>query len=98
MIDIPNSFLHTHRTSAALLLVAFLAGSGYLQVRVFPDSPMMAGSSWFLGLMPLFRVVGASSIGAMGVLFVASWIGLGVTAMVRFLRRRTTQRDPNQVG
>jgi hypothetical protein len=91
MIEALNSFLHTHATSAALFLVAALAGIGYLETRLFPEAPMMAGTTWTLGLLILcVALSGLPVAGGLGVLFIVVWIGLGIAGMVRFFRSRKT--------
>lgn len=91
MTETLNSFLHAHTTSAAMLLVAVLAGIGYLETRLFPESPMMAGTSWFLGLLILcLALSGIPVSGGVGALFILVWIGLGVAGMARFFRKRRT--------
>lgn len=91
MTETVNSFLHVHATSAAMLLVAVLAGIGYLETRLFREAPIMAATSWTLGLLILcFALSGLPVSGGLGVLFIMVWIGLGITGMVRFFQRRRT--------
>jgi hypothetical protein len=94
MIGTASSFVHAHGTSAALLLVAVLAGIGYLETRLFPEAPMMAGTTWTLGLIILcLALSGLPVSGGLGVLFIVVWIGLGIAGIVQFFkRRRTTER------
>jgi len=67
MIAAFNSFLHTHATSASVFLIATLAGIGYLETRLFPEAPMMAGTTWTLGLLILMScVVGTRRIWGVG--------------------------------
>lgn len=97
MIYTVNSFLHTHPTSVAMLLVVVLAGFGYLETRLFPEAPVMAATSWTLGLLILcFALSGLPVSGGLGVLFIVVWIGLGITGMVRFFRRKTTSRTARE--
>lgn len=89
MVQTASSFLNTHATSAALLLVAFLAGIGYLETRLFPEAPMMAGTTWTLGLLILcLALSGLPVSGGLGVLFIVVWLALGIAGMVHFFRRR----------
>jgi hypothetical protein len=91
MIEPLNSFLHIHAKSAALFLVAALAGIGYLETRLFPAVPMVAGTTWTLGLLILcLALSGLPVSGGLGVLFIVVWIGLGIVGMARFFRRRRT--------
>jgi hypothetical protein len=90
-----SSFFHTHTKSATMLLVAFLAAFGYLETRVFRDEPMMARTTWFTGLLILcLALSGLPVSGWFGVLFVATWMVLGVAGMVRFFSRRATSDEP----
>ena len=90
LTDTASSFFHAHATSAALLLVGVLAGIGYLETRLFPEAPMMAGTTWTLGLIILcFALSGLPVSGWLGVLFVFLWIGLGIAGMVRFFKKRS---------
>lgn len=87
MTETVNSFSHAHATSAAMLLVAFLAGIGYLETRLFPKARMMAGSTWAVGLLILcFALSGLPISGGLGALFIVVWIGLGIAGMVWFFR------------
>ena len=91
MTETISSFFHTHATSAAMLLVAILAGIGYLENRLFPEAPIMAGTTWILGLLILcLALSGLPVSGWLGALFVVIWIGLGIAGMVRFFRGRMT--------
>ncbi len=91
MTETVSLFLHTHATSAATFLVAFLAGIGYLETRLFPEAPIMAGTTWTLGLLILcLALSGLPLSGGLGVLFIVAWIGLGIAGMVWFFRRRMT--------
>jgi hypothetical protein len=91
MIEALNSFLHTHATSASVFLIATLMGLGYLETRLFPEAPMMAGTTWTLGLLILcLALSGLPVSGGLGVLFIVIWIGLGIAGFVRFFRRRRT--------
>ena len=91
MTETVSSFLHTHATSAAMLLVVFLAGIGYLETRLFPEAPIMAGTTWTLGLLILcLALSGLPVSGGLGVLFVVVWVGLGIAGIVWFFRRRMT--------
>jgi hypothetical protein len=92
MTETFNSFLHMHTTSAAMLLVAVLAGIGYLETRLFPEAPMMAGTTWTLGLLILcLALSGLPASGGLGTLFMVVWIGFGIAGMVRFFRRRRSR-------
>jgi hypothetical protein len=89
MTETVSLFLHTHATSAGMLLVAFLAGIGYLETRLFPEAPGMAGTTWTLGLLILcLALSGLPVSGGLGALFIVVWIGLGIAGMVWFFRRR----------
>ena len=91
MTETVSPLLHTHATLAAMILVAALAGIGYLETRLFPEAPMMAGTTWALGLLILcLALSGLPVSGGSGVLFIVIWIALGVAGMVRFFRKRTT--------
>ena len=97
MIETTSSFLHTHATSAAMLLLAALAGIGYLETRLFPKTPMMAGTTWTLGLLILcLALSGLPLSGGLGILFIVVWVGLGIAGMVRFFRRRVGSRVPRR--
>ena len=74
MTETLSSLLHAHATSAAMLLVALLAGIGYLETRLFPEARMMAGSTWAVGLLILcLALSGLPVSGVMGALFVVVW-------------------------
>jgi hypothetical protein len=74
-----------------MLLVAVLAGIGYLETRLFPEARMMAGSTWSVGLLILCLVLSGLPVsGGMGALFIVVWIGLGIAGIVWFFRRRMT--------
>ena len=91
MTETVSSFLHTHATSAGMLLVATLAGIGYLETRLFPEAPGMAGTTWTLGLLILcLALSGLPVSGVMSVLLIVVWIGLGIAGIARFLRKRMT--------
>jgi hypothetical protein len=90
MTETLSSFFRANPTLAALLLLAFLGGSGYLQLRVFPKAPMMAGTSWFMGLLILVGSLSELSMsGWAGVLFIVVWLGLGIAGMTWFFRKRS---------
>jgi hypothetical protein len=92
MIEALNSFLHTHAISASVFIIATLAGIGYLETRLFPEAPMMAGTTWTLGLLIFcLALSGLPVSGGLGVLFIVIWIGLGIAGLVRFFRRRRTK-------
>jgi hypothetical protein len=89
MTETISSFFHTHATSAVGLLVAVLAGIGYLETRLFPETPMMAGTTWTLGLLILcLALSGLPLSGGLGILFIMVWIGLGIAGIIRFFKRR----------
>jgi len=91
MTETASSFLHTHATVAAMLLVAVLAGISYLETRLFPEAPMMAGTTWTLGLLILcLALSGLPVSGALGGIFIVVWIGLGIAGIVQFFQRRRT--------
>ncbi|HTS05056.1 MAG TPA: hypothetical protein VMP68_05690 [Candidatus Eisenbacteria bacterium] len=91
MTETTSSFLHAHATSSALILVAVLAGIGFLETRLFPEAPMMAGTTWTLGLLILcLALSGLPVSGGLGVLFIVVWVALGIAGMVRFFRRKRT--------
>jgi hypothetical protein len=95
MTETVGSFFHTHPKSATMLLIAVLAVIGYVETRVFREEPVMAGTTWFTGLLILcLTLSGLPQSGWFGVLFVAIWIGLGIAGMVRFFRRRTAIGEP----
>jgi hypothetical protein len=84
-----GSFFRAHATPAVGLLVAVLAGIGYLEIRLFPETPMMAGTTWTLGLLILcFALSGLPVSGGLGILFIVVWIGLGIAGMVEFFKRK----------
>ena len=91
MTETVGSFFHTHATSAAMLLVVFLAGIGYLETRLFPEAQSMAGTTWTLGLLIICLALSGLPVpGGLGVLLVVVWIGLGIAGIVWFFRRRMT--------
>jgi hypothetical protein len=95
MTETVSSFFHTHTQSATMLLVAVLAAIGYLETRVFRDQPMIAGTTWFTGLLILcLALSGLPVSGRLGVLFVATWMVLGVAGMVRLFSRRAASGEP----
>lgn len=86
------TFFRENPTLTAMFLVVILAGSGYLELRVFPEAPMLAGTSWFMGLLILCAALsGLPMSGWAGSLFVVVWVGLGMAGMFRFLNRRTSR-------
>jgi hypothetical protein len=91
MTDTLLAFFHANPTLTAMLLVVILGGSGYLELRVFPEAPMLAGTSWLMGLLILCAALsGLPMSGWSGALFVAVWVGLGITGMLRFFKGRTS--------
>ena len=89
MIGALSSFFHANPTVTALLLVAVLGGSGYLELRIFPKAPMLAGTSWFMGLLILcLALSGLPMSGWAGVFFVVVWFALGIVGMIWFFVRR----------
>jgi hypothetical protein len=91
IIETATSFLNTHARSAALFLCAFLAGIGYLEIRLFPEAPMMAGTTWTLGLLIICLALSGLPIsGGLGVLFIAVWLALGTAGIVYFFKKRKT--------
>lgn len=90
MAEALSSFVHANPTLSGLLVVTVLAGSGYLELRIFPNAPMLAGTSWFMGLLIILASLSALPIsGWAGILFIVVWLGLGVGGMVWFLGRTT---------
>ena len=67
MIEALNSFLHTHATSTSVFLIATLVAIGYLETRLFPEAPMMAGTTWTLGLLTLCLALSGLPVSGGGV-------------------------------
>jgi UDP-N-acetylmuramyl pentapeptide phosphotransferase/UDP-N-acetylglucosamine-1-phosphate transferase len=71
------------------LVVVLLVCVGFLEKRIFSETPIMAGTSWVLAvLIACFMLSGLPASGPMGILFIVVSLVLGVAGIVYYLSRR----------
>jgi len=68
------------------MLAVVLACIGYLEKRIFSETPIMAGTTWILALLVLCIVLSRlPESGFLGIVFVIISVGAGIAGIVRYL-------------
>lgn len=83
-----SSFLNAHPAAAGFLVVVFLVCTGYIEKRLFSETPIVAASSWIMALLIACLVLsGLPASGPMGIVFIVVSIALGIAGIARILGR-----------
>jgi hypothetical protein len=83
-----RSLANAHPATAGLLVVAVLVCVGWIEKRIFSETPIMAATSWILAVLIACVVLsGLPASGPMGTLFIVVSLVLGVAGIVRYLKR-----------
>ena len=84
-----SSLINAHPATAGLLVVILLVSVGFLEKRIFSETPIMAGTSWVLAVLIACLVLsGLPASGPVGILFIAVSLALGIAGIVHYLRGR----------
>lgn len=81
-----RSLMNAHPSTAGLLVVVLLVCVGFIEKRIFSETPIMAGTSWILAVLIACLVLsGLPASGPMGILFIVVSLVLGVAGIVHYL-------------
>jgi hypothetical protein len=84
-----SSLINAHPATTGLLVVVLLVCVGFVEKRIFSDTPIMAATSWILAvLIACFVLSGLPASGPMGILFTVVSLVLGIAGVVHYLNGR----------
>jgi hypothetical protein len=86
-----SSLINAHPATVGLLVVILLVCVGFIEKRIFSETPIMAGTSWIVAVLIACLVLsGLPASGPIGIFFTVVSLVLGIAGIVHYLRGRNS--------